>query len=274
MIPSKICKKCGVMQYILEFRLQKGGNYAITCNDCIYLKQKQYNKNNKENIKLNKKQHYQNNKEYFFLKRKKYNQNNRKNIALKQKEYYANNKENLATKKKEYYLRNREKTILMVKKYYENNKEKINISKNKNSNQKYANDPTYRLRIIASKSINIYLKSKNTNKKGKSVLKHLPYTIEELKSHIENQFESWMNWNNQGVYDPKKWDDNDPSTWKWQLDHIIPHSTFEYDSMDHLDFQKCWALSNLRPYSAKQNLLDGATKIRHHKIYANKNKKE
>jgi len=30
-------------------------------------------------------------------------------------------------------------------------------------------------------------------------------------------------------------------------------------------FRDCWALSNLRPYSAKQNQLDGATKLRHKK---------
>jgi hypothetical protein len=31
------------------------------------------------------------------------------------------------------------------------------------------------------------------------------------------------------------------------------------------NFKKCWSLENLRPYSAKQNQLDGITKIRHKK---------
>ena len=72
-----------------------------------------------------------------------------------------------------------------------------------------------------------------------------------------------MNWNNHGTYNPKTWDDNDQSTWKWQLDHIIPHSTFKYTSFNDSEFKKCWALENLRPYSAKQNIIDGATRIRH-----------
>lgn len=38
---------------------------------------------------------------------------------------------------------------------------------------------------------------------------------------------------------------------------IVPHSKFKYTSMEDQSFQKCWALINLRPYSAKQNLLDG-----------------
>lgn len=32
----------------------------------------------------------------------------------------------------------------------------------------------------------------------------------------------------------------------------------KYNSLKHPDFQKCWALENLRPYSAKQNIIDGA----------------
>jgi len=69
-----------------------------------------------------------------------------------------------------------------------------------------------------------------------------------------------MNWHNYGVYRIDKWDDNDQTTWKWQLDHIIPHSTFQYTSMEDKSFKQCWALDNLRPLSAKQNLLDSARK--------------
>ncbi|MGI0058151.1 MAG: hypothetical protein ACREBJ_00145 [Nitrosotalea sp.] len=95
------------------------------------------------------------------------------------------------------------------------------------------------------------------------MLDYLPYSFDELKGHLERQFEPWMNWNNRGKYDVKTWNDNDSSTWVWQLDHIIPHSTFPYTSMQEQTFKNCWALTNLRPLSAKQNQLDGATKTRH-----------
>jgi len=74
-----------------------------------------------------------------------------------------------------------------------------------------------------------------------------------------------MNWNNHGLYRKNIWNDNDPSTWTWQLDHIIPYSNLQYDSLDHPNFKKCWALENLRPYSAKRNCLDDARRIRHNK---------
>ena len=69
-----------------------------------------------------------------------------------------------------------------------------------------------------------------------------------------------MTWDNHGNYNKQLWNDNDQLTWTWQLDHIIPQSDLLYISMSEDNFKKCWALSNLRPYSAKQNLLDSNRK--------------
>ena len=124
-------------------------------------------------------------------------------------------------------------------------------------------DPSYNLRRIMSSSIYGMIKSQGSSKNGNSITKYLLYSMSDLKEHLEKQFEPWMTWGNQGLYNSATWDDNDPATWKWQLDHIIPHSTFKYSSMEDVSFQKCWALNNLRPLSAKQNLLDGANKVRH-----------
>ena len=94
-------------------------------------------------------------------------------------------------------------------------------------------------------------------------MKYLPYTVQELKEHLEKQFETWMTWDNWGLYSKETWDDAEPATWKWQIDHIIPKSTFKYTSMDSQEFRGCEALSNLRPLSAKQNLIDGVIRTRH-----------
>ena len=109
----------------------------------------------------------------------------------------------------------------------------------------------------------MHFKNLNISKNNESCIKHLTYSINELVLHLEKQFEPWMNWKNRGKYDPKIWDDNDSSTWRWNVDHIIPRSTFKYTSMDCDEFKKCWALNNLRPLSAKQNILDGARRTRH-----------
>jgi hypothetical protein len=124
-------------------------------------------------------------------------------------------------------------------------------------------DIPFKLKKRISRNIWGILKKNNSNKNGISCVKYLTYTTNELKLHIENQFESWMRWDNWGRYDDKTWNDSDQSTWTWQLDHIIPQSDLPYTSMEDDNFKKCWSLNNLRPLSAKQNYLDGINRTRH-----------
>jgi hypothetical protein len=106
----------------------------------------------------------------------------------------------------------------------------------------------------------MFLNKKSLRKFG-SIKNKLSYTIQQLKEHLENKFKEvgneWMSWQNYGNYRLDLWDDNNTSTWRWQIDHIIPHSTFNYKSMNDEEFKKCWALENLRPLSAKENVLSG-----------------
>ena len=128
-------------------------------------------------------------------------------------------------------------------------------------------NPSFKLRdYISSRIRKLLAKSGKKN----SCLKYLEYSFLQLKEHLEYQFQPWMNWNNHGIYSPKFWDDNEIATWTWQLDHIIPVSEFKYSTMDSEEFKKCWALSNLRPLSAKQNHLDGVRRIRHKNDKSNK----
>jgi len=55
-----------------------------------------------------------------------------------------------------------------------------------------------------------------------------------------------MTWENHGKFS------NDRKT--WHIDHIIPQSLLLFDNIEHPNFKKCWALENLRPISAKENL--------------------
>lgn len=109
------------------------------------------------------------------------------------------------------------------------------------------------------------LKKNNSSKNGNSCLEFLEYSIEDLKLHLESKFESWMSWNNYGKYS-KAWQDDDESTWTWQIDHLIPQSCLQYSSMEDENFKKCWELSNLRPLSSKENHKDGVKRARHLKV--------
>ena len=151
--------------------------------------------------------------------------------------------------------------------YRQNPENKLKLNQNSNNWQKKkrANEPSFAIRQNVSRAINATLKIYKSTKNGRSFLQFVPWTLNELKIHLEKQFESWMTWKNRGNYIKSQWDDTNLETWKWNIDHIIPQSDLPYTSMKDDNFKKCWALSNLRPYSAKQNLIDGTIRVRHDK---------
>lgn len=123
---------------------------------------------------------------------------------------------------KEYRLKNKSKILELNKQY----KKKLR-----------KNNPSFRLGNNCSRVISIAL---NGSKNNYSIWKFLPYTIQDLIFHLENKFDSNMNWENYGSY--------------WHLDHIIPHSHFKYSSMNDPKFIECWSLSNLQPLEAITNI--------------------
>lgn len=108
---------------------------------------------------------------------------------------------------------------------------------------RYKNNNNYKIRCIISSAVRRSLKGM---KKGDSIKNILGYTIEELKEHLEHQFEDWMNWDNLGLTATKEKE-------TWQIDHIIPVNTFNILEIGDEEFRKCWALSNLRPLDSYIN---------------------
>lgn len=228
------CTKCESIFY---------ANIGSWCKECTSLYKKAYYKANKLKISRQKSAYYSDNK----------------NIIKKRvKRWYIANKHH----KKEYdrlrTIQNKTKNSERNRKYYLLNKENIILKVKKNNKIKYKHNLAYRIKNRISCEVR-----RKLNKSRESVLKYLPYSISELKVHLENQFESWMNWNNWGTYKIDNWNDNDQSTWTWQIDHIIPQSETPYTSMSDENFIKSWGLRNLRPYSSKNNVLDGANRTRH-----------
>ncbi|HET8793622.1 MAG TPA: hypothetical protein VFM31_07500, partial [Nitrososphaeraceae archaeon] len=159
--------------------------------------------------------------------------------------------------REEYRLSHKEEMSEYNKTYYLNNKENLEEYKSNWRKNKYQNDPFFKLRRIVSRSINREIKKNGLTKDNNSITNYLLYSIEELKTHLEKQFEPWMNWNNHGVFNKKKYLENDINTWTWHIDHIIPHSLFKYTSMEEQSFKDCWSLSNLRPLKSIDNIKKG-----------------
>lgn len=74
-----------------------------------------------------------------------------------------------------------------------------------------------------------------------SSLSFLGYAMADLAVHLEKQFQPGMTWANYG---------------KWHVDHIKPCAAFDLTVPEQ--FAACWALNNLQPMWARDNIKKGA----------------
>jgi|SaaInlV_165m_DNA_1040744.scaffolds.fasta_scaffold18331_1 hypothetical protein len=123
-----------------------------------------------------------------------------------------------------------------VSEYKKANKDKINERRN----QRYKNDPEYKLsRIVRSHMRRIVKETKL--QKSKSSFEYLGCTIGEFKEHIESQFVEGMSWENHG-YD------------SWHVDHKVP---LDWYVKNHDNPFEANHWTNLQPMWAEDNFSKG-----------------
>ena len=79
-------------------------------------------------------------------------------------------------------------------------------------------------------------------KGGRSWEALVGFTVVDLMAHLERQFLPGMSWGNRG---------------EWHIDHIRPLCSFEFLTPECPQFREAWALSNLRPLWAADNIRKG-----------------
>lgn len=127
-------------------------------------------------------------------------------------------------KRHEYYLKNKEHHLSITKKNA-NKRRKENIS----------------FRIACNFKVGV-LRCLKLSKEGKHTFDILGYSLQDLQKHLSKQFKEGMTWGNYG-------------SGGWHIDHKIPISAFNFKSIEDIDFKKAWALSNLQPLWARDNIL-------------------
>lgn len=153
-------------------------------------------------------------------------------FKIHQREHYLKNKNN-----KKWYGYNSE----YQKQYREDNKDKAKEYDKTYKKDRYREDILFRLNNNIRKLILYSLKNKSFVKL-KRTEDILGCTFEELKQHLELQFEPWMNWENKGGI-PKERNTN------WDIDHIIPISSAQSEE----DIIKLNHYTNLRPLCSYYN---------------------
>ncbi len=204
----KICSKCKIPKNINEFGKNKKSKdgYRHQCKKC----RNEYEYGNKEK----RKDWYNNNQEKMLIYGKNYREVNKKPYDKEKRhtEYLKNkNKEN--EKSKEWYGKNKVKISEYRKEYLKENPIDKH-ERNTKRKEKFISDKLYKLTHNIRGLVWNAFKNKGYKKNCKTA-GILGCSFEELKIYIENKFESWMTWDNYGVY---------TGNFKehWQIDHIIP----------------------------------------------------
>ena len=97
-------------------------------------------------------------------------------------------------------------------------------------------EPMFRLNSNISRRIRQSIASGKQNSSWQEVL---GFSLNKLKAHLEIQFSEGMSWDNYG---------------EWHIDHIKPIAFFCFNNITDQDFKDCWALQNLRPLWASENV--------------------
>lgn len=139
----------------------------------------------------------------------------------------------------DYYKKFKRRELARIKTYQRKHKKEIAAYRKIYHLKRYKTDPKYHIKKNFSSMVSKRLKRRVSSKKGKSTFSFLPYNAEELMMHLEKQFQQGMTWKNYG---------------EWHVDHKKPDSLFNYTSIEDEEFQKCWALENLQPLWAKENI--------------------
>jgi hypothetical protein len=97
----------------------------------------------------------------------------------------------------------------------------------------------FKLRCFVMNAINKKIIKLTVDEQDSVILKKIGYSIDELKSHLESKFQPGMSWDNYG---------------EWHIDHVVPDSWFTYSSTDEKGFKDSYAINNLQPLWADQNI--------------------
>jgi hypothetical protein len=84
----------------------------------------------------------------------------------------------------------------------------------------------------------------------RNIWTHFNFTIDEFRERFESLFTKGMTWENMGL---------------WHIDHIKPKASFNQEELadpTSEDFKKCWALENLQPLWALDNIKKGAKEMK------------
>lgn len=172
---------------------------------------------------------------------RKYREEQADKIKESKKKSYIKNIDKERERSLNYFNDNKEKCLERQREYKKNNRDKLKQYQNEYNSTRIKNDPLYRLKHNIRSLIRHSIK-RNGFIKTKKTHEILGCSVELFKQHLESQFESWMTWDNYGMY-------NGTPNYGWDIDHSIPSST----AITEDDVIKLNHYTNLKPMCSYYN---------------------
>jgi hypothetical protein len=193
----------------------------ITAKNKIYYKTEEYRAKRR---KLNKIWREKNKEHYLLLAR------------VSQRKRYHKKREEILMKHRDWYLNRR--TL--------ETKNRTRDWKRNWDRKQRATNPAYKIKYNIKCRLGLLLRKQKITKNERT-LDYIGCSFEDLKNHLEKQFQPGMSWGNRT---------------EWHIDHIIPINYFikNFDFTDINVQKKCFHYTNLRPLWKFDNLSKG-TKI-------------
>lgn len=233
----QICRICGVEKPLTEFHKDKRTLLGVTskCKPCAIVKSRQWYIENIDRHKAAAKAYREKHKEKLLQVAKEFAINNPEKVKAYKANWKKRNPEIVRKHARDGYYKNIESIKKRKKQYLLNNKDKTNAYiKKRRSN------PSIRLNDSIGNQLRALLRGK---KKGKKWIEIVGYTISDLMNRMQEQFKDGMSFDNYG---------------EWHIDHIRPIASFDFSETPLETAKECWALSNLQPLWAIENIKKGA----------------
>ena len=201
----KLCYKCKKQKLFVEFNKCKSRKDGLqsACRDCQ--RARNYSTKELQAISKRKKEYYLKNKNSILKRNRKWRKSNLEYYKSYHKQYALKNRNKIRERQKRYVEKDKERWRTYKKQWDIDH----NYSKLYKRDRRRA-DPLFRLAESLRARLCAALRQKRL-KKHSGFYKIVGASLEEIKLHLEKQFQPGMCWDNWG-----KGKDN------WQIDHIVP----------------------------------------------------
>lgn len=216
---------------------------STRCKTCKNQASKAYNKLNSDSLVEYRRQYYVENADKIRGRTREWLEENRERKRETDRVYAAQNKDKVAENMRRWLERNpdgrklwRDRNPDYDKRWKAANPEKVK-EKDKRAYDKKKDLPSFRINSAIRAGVTSGIRK--GSKAGRKTFELLGYSLQDLMSHLESLFAPGMTWENYG---------------EWHIDHKVPLAVHNYETPNDIDFKRAWALSNLQPLWAEENL--------------------